>query len=162
MSGRVSDVEVVLSNRNVVYVGSASGGVWKSDDDTFVGHGGSCPGYRSHLLLRPQDKVATAFMTNGQGVNSRQFAQTAFDIVAPALQRAEKRSAEDGEEGFVGESCRGEPGGNDTQDASFHAHSVMLEGRPPRSRRFHPVRRTPLVQRPVPPPTGCKIARGRG
>ena len=32
MSGRVSDVEVVLSNRNVIFVGSASGGVWKSDD----------------------------------------------------------------------------------------------------------------------------------
>ena len=67
--------------------------VWKSDGDTFVGHGGSCPGYRSHLLLRPQDKVATAFMTNGQGVNSRQFAQTAFDIVAPALRGAAKKSS---------------------------------------------------------------------
>ena len=62
--------------------------VWKSDGDTFVGHGGSCPGYRSHLLLRPQDQVATAFMTNGQGVNSRRFAQTAHDIVAPALRKA--------------------------------------------------------------------------
>ena len=65
--------------------------VWKSDGDTFVGHGGSCPGYRSHLLLRPQDGVATAFMTNGQGVNSRRFAQTAYDIVAPALRRAAGR-----------------------------------------------------------------------
>ena len=62
--------------------------VWKSDGDTFVGHGGSCPGYRSHLLLRPQDEVATAFMTNGQGVDSRRFAQTAYDIVAPALREA--------------------------------------------------------------------------
>ena len=69
--------------------------VWKSDGDTFVGHGGSCPGYRSHLLLRPQDKVATAFMTNGQGVNSRQFAQTAYDIVAPALRRAAGKSRDD-------------------------------------------------------------------
>ena len=66
--------------------------VWKSDGDTFVGHGGSCPGYRSHLLLRPQDEVATAFMTNGQGVNSRRFAQTAYDIVAPALRRAAGKS----------------------------------------------------------------------
>ena len=62
--------------------------VWKSDGDTFVGHGGSCPGYRSHLLLRPQDEVATAFMANGQGVNARRFAQTAYDIVAPALREA--------------------------------------------------------------------------
>ena len=64
--------------------------VWQSDGATFVGHGGSCPGYRSHLLLRPQDKVATAFMTNGQGVNSRQFARTAFDIMAPAIRKAAK------------------------------------------------------------------------
>ncbi len=62
--------------------------VWKSDGDTFVGHGGSCPGYRSHLLLRPQDRVATAFMANGQGVNARRFAQIAYDIVAPALRKA--------------------------------------------------------------------------
>ncbi|WP_420635476.1 serine hydrolase [Candidatus Palauibacter sp.] len=64
--------------------------VWKSDGDTFVGHGGSCPGYRSQLLLRPQDRIATTFMTNGQGVNARSFAQTAFDIMAPALRRAAK------------------------------------------------------------------------
>ena len=69
--------------------------VWKSDGDTFVGHGGSCPGYRSHLLLRPQDRVATAFAANGQGVDARRFAQTAYDIVAPALrQAARKREAE--------------------------------------------------------------------
>ncbi len=69
--------------------------VWRSDGDTFVGHGGSCPGYRSQLLLRPRDKVATAFMTNGQGVNARRFAQTTYDIVAPALRRAAgKREAD--------------------------------------------------------------------
>ena len=32
MSGRVSDVEVVLSDRDIVYVGSATGGVFKSVD----------------------------------------------------------------------------------------------------------------------------------
>ena len=65
--------------------------VWKSDGDTFVGHGGSCPGYRSHLLLRPQDRVATAFAANGQGVDARRFAQTAYDIVAPALLQAARK-----------------------------------------------------------------------
>ena len=68
--------------------------VWQSDGDTFVGHGGSCPGYLSHLLLRPQDRIATTFMTNGQGVNTRRFTQTAFDIVAPALRRAAKGTGE--------------------------------------------------------------------
>ena len=32
MSGRVSDVEVVLSDRSVIYVGAATGGVFKSTD----------------------------------------------------------------------------------------------------------------------------------
>ena len=32
MSGRISDVEVVLSDRNIIYVGSATGGLFKSDD----------------------------------------------------------------------------------------------------------------------------------
>jgi CubicO group peptidase (beta-lactamase class C family) len=64
--------------------------VWKSDDKTFVGHGGSCPGYRSHLLLRPREKVATAFMVNAQGVNASRYAQQAYDILAPAIQEALK------------------------------------------------------------------------
>jgi len=32
MSGRVSDVEVVLDDRNVIYVGGSTGGVFRSDD----------------------------------------------------------------------------------------------------------------------------------
>ena len=32
MSGRVSDVDVVLSDPNIIYVGSGTGGVWKSTD----------------------------------------------------------------------------------------------------------------------------------
>jgi len=58
------------------------------DGKTFLGHGGSCPGYESNLLLRPQDKIATTFMTNGRRVSAGSFAQTAFDIVAPAIRAA--------------------------------------------------------------------------
>ena len=32
MSGRVSDVEQHPTNSNIVYIGSAGGGVWKSND----------------------------------------------------------------------------------------------------------------------------------
>ena len=32
MSGRVADVEVVLSDPNIIYVGSSTGGLFKSDD----------------------------------------------------------------------------------------------------------------------------------
>ena len=59
--------------------------VWRSKDKTFVGHGGSCPGYRTQLLLRPDEKVATIFMANALGVNSQQFAQRLYEFVAPAI-----------------------------------------------------------------------------
>ncbi|NIO81049.1 MAG: hypothetical protein GTN53_10605 [Candidatus Aminicenantes bacterium] len=32
MSGRIGDVQVVISNPNIIYVGAATGGVWKSED----------------------------------------------------------------------------------------------------------------------------------
>ena len=62
--------------------------VWRNDEKRFVGHGGSCPGYRSHFLVRPEDKIATIFMTNGQGVSAGNFTQIAFDILSPAIKNA--------------------------------------------------------------------------
>lgn len=64
--------------------------VWRSDGKLFVGHGGSCPGYRTQILLRPEELLATVFMSNALGVNSQQFAQRMYDIVAPAVREAVK------------------------------------------------------------------------
>jgi CubicO group peptidase (beta-lactamase class C family) len=64
--------------------------VWRSDAKTFVGHGGSCPGYRSHLLLKPDENVATIFMANAQGVGANEYAQRMYEIVAPAIKEAVK------------------------------------------------------------------------
>jgi CubicO group peptidase (beta-lactamase class C family) len=61
---------------------------WRSDSKLFVGHGGSCPGYRSQLLLMPKEEIATIFMANAQGVSSRTWAQRLYEIVAPAVQAA--------------------------------------------------------------------------
>ena len=62
--------------------------VSQSNGQTFVGHGGSCPGYESNLRMRPQDKIATTFMTNGRRVSASNYAQRVFDIVAPAIRAA--------------------------------------------------------------------------
>jgi CubicO group peptidase (beta-lactamase class C family) len=67
--------------------------IWRNGDKTFVGHGGFCPGYQSQLLLQTDAKVATIFMTNTNGVNSRQWAQTAYEVVAPAIAQAVKEPA---------------------------------------------------------------------
>lgn len=65
-------------------------GVWRSKDKTFVGHGGSCPGYRTRLTLQPKEKIATIFMANALGINTSMYAQRAYDIVAPAIADALK------------------------------------------------------------------------
>jgi CubicO group peptidase (beta-lactamase class C family) len=64
--------------------------VSKSDGKIFVGHGGSCPGFRTQLLLKTDEKLGTIFMANAQGVNTGEFVQKMYDIVAPAIKVATK------------------------------------------------------------------------
>jgi CubicO group peptidase (beta-lactamase class C family) len=58
------------------------------DDQTFVGHGGSCPGYRTQLAMLPSEKIAVIFMTNGQGTDTGFYTAEAFKIVTPAITEA--------------------------------------------------------------------------
>jgi CubicO group peptidase (beta-lactamase class C family) len=62
--------------------------VWRSGEKTFVGHNGYCPGYQSQLLLQAQEKVATVFMTNTNGIDAQRYAQVAYDVVAPSVKKA--------------------------------------------------------------------------
>lgn len=64
--------------------------VWRNESKIFVGHGGSCPGYRTALLEMPEEKVATVFMANANGVESDRWAQRLYDIVGPAIRAAVK------------------------------------------------------------------------
>lgn len=57
------------------------------DDTTYVGHGGSCPGYRTLLRISPKDKIAVIFMTNS-GTSTRPYAREAFEIVGSAIAEA--------------------------------------------------------------------------
>ena len=43
--------------------------VYRSDGQTLVGHGGSCPGYRSSLVINPDKKMAYSVMINASGTN---------------------------------------------------------------------------------------------
>ena len=67
-------------------------GMWRSNGKTYVGHGGSCPGYRSHFNLDPEDRIATIFMSNAGGVNSSLFTRRAQEIVGPALADAQSQN----------------------------------------------------------------------
>lgn len=63
--------------------------VSRNGDQTYVGHGGSCPGYRSNLSLHTKSEVATIFMSNALGINSSLFTNRAHEIVGPALKNAQ-------------------------------------------------------------------------
>jgi len=63
--------------------------VSRNQNRTFVGHGGSCPGYRSQLLIKPDEKIATVVAANAM-VNTGMLAQRLYDIAAPALTQAAK------------------------------------------------------------------------
>ncbi len=62
--------------------------VWRSGEKTFVGHNGYCPGYQTQLLVQTAEKLATVFMTNTNGIDAQKYAQTAYDVVAPAVKKA--------------------------------------------------------------------------
>jgi CubicO group peptidase (beta-lactamase class C family) len=64
--------------------------VSRREKATLVGHGGSCPGFRSHLMLQPDRKLAVAVLANASGVATGEWAAALRDIVEPALKAAVK------------------------------------------------------------------------
>ena len=62
--------------------------VWRNDGKTFVGHGGSCPGYQTQLAIQPDEKVAVVAMSNAIDVNAGALARGEYEIMAPAIKAA--------------------------------------------------------------------------
>ncbi len=67
--------------------------VWRHDDKTFVGHGGSCPGYRTQLTMKPDEKIATIVMTNTFDTDASGLAQQAYEFLGPAVKEARADTA---------------------------------------------------------------------
>jgi len=63
-------------------------GVYRSNGITFVGHSGSCPGYRSAVMVQRKNKIGTVFMANTLGVNAAKYAQGIFRVIAPVIKEA--------------------------------------------------------------------------
>jgi CubicO group peptidase (beta-lactamase class C family) len=87
--------------------------IWRSDGKTFVGHDGSCPGYRTALLMSNADRIATVFMANAQSLDVQEWAQRLYDIVAPAVQAAVK-----------------EPGAGKAPDPSLRVYAGVYDPQP--------------------------------
>jgi CubicO group peptidase (beta-lactamase class C family) len=55
---------------------------------TFVGHGGYCPGYRTSLMMRPQDKLAIIVMINTDDGEPGRFVRQLYDFTGADIVRA--------------------------------------------------------------------------
>jgi hypothetical protein len=77
--------------------------VRKVDERTIVGHGGSCPGYQSTLMIDPLKKQAFIVMINAQGVSPNKYANGMREILKKALStKKEKKAEEIGLEAYAG------------------------------------------------------------
>ncbi len=57
---------------------------------SFVGHSGGCPGYRSVLMMRPQDKLAIILLTNADDADTARLSRELYDLVGPEIAKAAK------------------------------------------------------------------------
>jgi CubicO group peptidase (beta-lactamase class C family) len=64
------------------------------DGKSMVGHGGYCPGYRTTLMMRPQDKLAYVVMVNVNDVNPGAYVRTLYDLTAAELREIAKPEPE--------------------------------------------------------------------
>ena len=55
--------------------------VSKYGSTTMVGHGGSCPGYRSQLSILPKKKITATAMFNSGGVNTHKYVTGMIDLI---------------------------------------------------------------------------------
>jgi CubicO group peptidase (beta-lactamase class C family) len=60
---------------------------------TLVGHSGWCPGYRSALIMRPQDKIAVVLLTNVDDANTGRLTRELYDLIASDVVKAAKTTS---------------------------------------------------------------------
>lgn len=66
-----------------------------SGGEKIVGHGGSCPGYRSSLSIVPDSKMAYVVMINASGTNPNKYAGGIQAILKKAKEAAKEQSDKD-------------------------------------------------------------------
>ncbi len=72
------------------------------DGRSMVGHGGSCPGYRSTLDIDPQKKQAFIVMINAQGVSPNKYATGMRDILKKVTDKDKEEKAAIDLEAYAG------------------------------------------------------------
>lgn len=71
--------------------------IWQMGEKKFVGHQGGCPGYKSQLIICPEDRVAVIVMVNATDAPQFTLAFRTFEIMAPVLQTLHSKEHEQGQ-----------------------------------------------------------------
>ena len=66
-----------------------------SDGEKIVGHGGSCPGYRSSISLRPESKRAYVVMINASSTNPHKYVNGIHAILKKAMEEEKKQNSKE-------------------------------------------------------------------
>ena len=98
--------------------------VRKSGSQTYVGHGGSCPGYRSTLTLNPSKKNAFAVMINAGATNPGKYA-SAIDQIFGKYKGAKEAEEETDFSDFTG-LYDGQPWGSEYYMGSWKGQLVGI------------------------------------
>ncbi len=102
-------------------------GIYKgSDGQTWVGHGGSCPGYRSTLQLNLKDKLAYAVMINAGGTNPNRYSNGIHAILnkVKAPKKEENKTPKDLTD-YIG-YYNARPWGSEEYIGSWEGKLVMI------------------------------------
>jgi CubicO group peptidase (beta-lactamase class C family) len=71
-----------------------------ANGEKIVGHGGSCPGYRSSISLRPESKRAYVVMINASGTNPNRYVNGIHAILKKAKAAEKKQTSEETKPGI--------------------------------------------------------------
>lgn len=66
--------------------------VWEADGSTLVGHGGSCPGYRTTIVIEPKEKLAFIVMANAM-INPDRYSGEIRNILKKGMGKKDADSA---------------------------------------------------------------------
>jgi len=100
-------------------------GISQPDGITIVGHGGSCPGYRTTLQLDPKEKMAYTVMINAGGESPELFAKEIREIIAKMPKNKVVKKSDIKLEQYVG-TYTSQPWGSERMVAPWYDDLVVL------------------------------------
>ena len=97
--------------------------ILRLEGKTYIGHGGSVPGYRTNLRISLEDKVAVIVFTNAGDGEPVKYTEKAFKWIAPALAPVKEKKIVEDLQKYAGK-FRNRWG--DTETLVFNGELIMI------------------------------------